>query len=408
MRIRSITCFLPLQASVDDNALQNLGNFAIQARQTFESAGFSVQTVRLATTPFSSLALSEVDAMVDLACAMEGAARKAGFEYLSLGPAFPENLAPYAYIPEMLAATQSLFLGGVITTQEGCVSPRAVHRCAQIIHQVAALSADGFTNLRFAALANVPAGAPFFPAAYHRASTRGFALALEAADLAVQAFMEARDLASGRQRLVDAIEGNAHRLSDVARRLANTHHQTFMGLDFTLAPFPQTERSIGTALERMGVPAVGYHGSLAAAAILADTLDQARFPRAGFCGLMFPLLEDHTLAQRAAQGYLSIKDLLLFSTVCGTGLDTVPLSEDTSVEQIDALLFDLAALSLRLGKPLTARLMPVPGKRRGEFTSFDFPYFANSRVLGVEAEPLGELLSGEQDIPIRRGAHSAT
>ena len=33
--------------------------------------------------------------------------------------------------------------------------------------RVASLSPDGFTNLRFAALANVPAGTPFFPAAYH-------------------------------------------------------------------------------------------------------------------------------------------------------------------------------------------------------------------------------------------------
>ena len=83
-------------------------------------------------------------------------------------------------------------------------------------------------------------------------------------------------------------------------------------------------------MERLGVPRLGEHGSLAAAAILADTMDQADFLRAGFSGLMLPVLEDATLARRAAEGSLGVKDLLLYSCVCGTGLDSVPLPGDTS------------------------------------------------------------------------------
>jgi uncharacterized protein (UPF0210 family) len=129
-------------------------------------------------------------------------------------------------------------------------------------------------------------------------------------------------------------------------------------------------------------------------------LDQADFPRAGFNGLMLPLLEDSALAARAAQGVLSVKDLLLYSTVCGTGLDTIPLPGDTTQEQLYALLLDLAALSTRLDKPLTARLMPIPGKKAGDPTNFDFPYFANSRVLALEADPLGGLLAGKENFDL--------
>ena len=146
----------------------------------------------------------------------------------------------------------------------------------------------------------------------------------------------------------------------------------------------------------MGVSGVGRHGSLAAAAILTDAVDQADFQRAGFSGLMLPLLEDTTLAKRAAEGVLSVKDLLMYSAVCGTGLDTVPVPGDVSAEQIAALLLDVAALSQRLNKPLTARLMPIPGKQAGDMTEFDFPYFANSRVLALEAEPLNGFLAGEE------------
>jgi hypothetical protein len=138
------------------------------------------------------------------------------------------------------------------------------------------------------------------------------------------------------------------------------------------------------------------HGSLAAAAILTEAIDRADFPHAGFSGLMMPVLEDKMLAWRAAEGTLSVKDLLMYSAVCGTGLDTVPLAGDTTPEQISALLLDLAALALRLDKPLTARLMPVPGKKAGDPTGFNFEFFANSRVMALRAEPLKGALAGEE------------
>ena len=45
---------------------------------------------------------------------------------------------------------------------------------------------------------------------------------------------------------------------------------------------------------------------------------------------------------------------------------------------------DLAALALSTGKPLTARLMPIPGLAAGEKVAFDFEYFADSRVIPVK------------------------
>jgi hypothetical protein len=178
--------------------------------------------------------------------------------------------------------------------------------------------------------------------------------------------------------------------------LSAQHAVAFGGLDFTLAPYPSEAQSLGTAVERLGVPAVGLHGSLAGAAFIADALDRARYPKVGFNGLMLPLLEDSTLALRAEQDRLTLKDLLMYSAVCGTGLDTVPLPGDVSVDALAAILLDVAALSQRLGKPLTARLMPIPGKQAGEQTTFDFPYFANSHVLAVEAEPLQGLWGGDE------------
>jgi len=410
VKIRSITVFVnpswPLQVAV----LRQAGEFIAQARRAYEQAGYEVQTVRLATPPFSTLLRGKDESrsghaslghLVDLAQAIEKTAAPLGFSYISLGPALPENLQDYALIPDALAATQNIFLSGLLTTPGGGVSLPAVRACAQVIHRTAPLTPDGFTNLRFAALANVPPGSPFFPAAYHEGDAPAFALATEAADLAVEAFSGAGSLETARAGLVATIEEHAQKFCQVGEALAAGTGFRFGGIDFSLAPFPNQAHSIGEAMERLGVPAVGLHGSLAAAAILAETLDRARFPRAGFSGLFLPALEDSILAARAEEGLLTLKDLLLYSAVCGTGLDTIPLPGDTSPEALQAVLLDLAVLAQRLDKPLTARLMPVPGKAAGEQTGFDFAFFANSRILALEAQPLQRFLAGDETFVLR-------
>jgi hypothetical protein len=79
----------------------------------------------------------------------------------------------------------------------------------------------------------------------------------------------------------------------------------------------------------------------------------------------------------------TLDSLLLYSTVCGTGLDTIPLPGDVTVDELSAILLDVATLSLVADKPLTARLMPIPGKKAGDLTTFDFPYFANARIMDI-------------------------
>jgi hypothetical protein len=404
MNIRSITVFCDPGWPLNGEVLRRAGEFIAAARPAFETAGYPVQTCRMATVPFPRLVSGWAGGkpaqaraarqVVTLAQALGRECISLGIDYVSLGPALPEFLESYAAIPAMLAASENVFLGGSMTDAAGRISLPAVRACAEVIRQVSQLSPDGFANLRFAALANVPPGSPFFPAAYHAGGEMAFALATEAAGLAVEAFRGASSLEAARLNLVTAMQDHARTLAALSGLLAGGNGLRFGGIDFSLAPFPEESLSLGAALEHLGVPAVGMHGSLAAAAFLADAMDRARFQRAGFSGLMLPVLEDAILARRAAQGTLDIKDLLLYSAVCGTGLDTVPLPGDTTAPELAAVLLDLAALACRLDKPLTARLIPVPGKKAGDPTGFDFAFFANSHVLPLEARPLQGLLAG--------------
>jgi uncharacterized protein (UPF0210 family) len=68
------------------------------------------------------------------------------------------------------------------------------------------------------------------------------------------------------------------------------------------------------------------------------------------------------------------------------GIDTVPLPGDVSEEALAALLFDVAALAVRANKPLSARLMPLPGKAAGDIVDFQFGYFTASKVMSLDTE----------------------
>ncbi len=399
MKIRCITYFCNPGWPLDERIVEAAGKFLEAAKAAYEAAGYEVQFTRLATVPFPRLTQEARD-VPELARQLDRLIQRVGIAYASLGPALPDSPQSYEVIPEALGATERIFFGGSMTNTEREIDVRAVRLCARIIADSAPLDANGFANLRFAALANVLPGTPFFPAAYHGGDQPAFAIATEAADLAVNAFSGAGSVNEAHAALVAEIEKHAGALVRVAEgELSKTH---FGGIDFCLAPFPVEAESLGTAFERLGVPAIGLHGSLAAAAIITESIDCARFPRTGFSGLMMPVLEDATLARRASEGTLTVKDMLLYSAVCGTGLDTIPLPGDTTAEQLEPLLLDLCALALRLDKPLTARLMPIPGKRAGDPTTFDFGFFVNGKVMALESQGMSGPMGKDQTFEMRK------
>jgi uncharacterized protein (UPF0210 family) len=95
---------------------------------------------------------------------------------------------------------------------------------------------------------------------------------------------------------------------------------------------------------------------------------------------MLPVLEDKLLAQRWAQSTFDVDSLLAYSAVCATGLDTVPLPGDISVEQIGRVFADIASLAFKWNKPLAGRILPVKGKKAGDQTEFQDPYMFNTML----------------------------
>jgi uncharacterized protein (UPF0210 family) len=392
MRIRSVTIGTDVSYPLDRGRFRAFGRFLARARALFEDAGFEVQTVRLATQPFPEvLRDAGPAAAVPFARELEGLCQAHGIDYCSIGPvvaARPGNehkdksdLAHIDVIPEVIRRTEVIFASALVASAASGVNLVAIRRAARAIADVAHSTPRGFGNLRFAVLANCGPGSPFFPAAFHRGPGPAFSIATEAADLAVDAFARAATLEEARTNLRAAVEETARAIEGVCRGLEGEFGFRFGGIDFSLAPYPEEARSIGHAIERLGVEAFGGPGTLFAVAFITRVLREARFPRCGFSGVFLPVLEDRTLAQRSAENLFTLDGLLLYSAVCGTGLDTIPLPGDVSVEELAAIMLDVATLALVADKPLTARLMPIPGKKAGDTTEFNFPYFANARIL---------------------------
>ena len=405
MEIRSVTLF-----SEPTNDLSTVARFFEATNDRF---AVPLQTRRVAFPPFPgwwNAAVPTASQAGDIAARWQ----QAGADYLCLGPVqLQHDVQWLERLPEILAATGVLFASAEIADTNGHIGVGRCHTVARLIKNAALIRQDGFGNLYLTALANCPPGSPFFPVAYQQpGAPTTFALALEAADLALTAIQGAASLSEARSNLQAALESQARELQATAEDLARSQGIAFGGIDFSLAPYPKEARSLAAALEALGPGHIAAPGSLFAAAFIAEAVDRAHFHRCGFSGLMLPVLEDAVLARRAAQRRVTVSDLLNFAAVCGVGLDTIPLPGDIAADVLAGILLDVAALATRLRKPLTARLMPLPGLAAGDAVHFDFPYFADSRVMSLTAAGVSGLLSGDETISLRslesrRGEHGS-
>ncbi|MFB3852352.1 MAG: DUF711 family protein [Vicinamibacterales bacterium] len=391
MQVRTVTCFTDPGFPLGADVMREAARVASRVKHALEDAGYEVQSLRLALPAFAPFVQGNEKLVVALALELEKACEELGIDYATMGVSLPGDPAAVVHaIPAAIAVTSRIFASSLVASSGSGVDMPALLAAASAVSALSKTRPDGFDNLRFAALFNVPPGVPFLPAAYHDGGAPFVAIGVEAASVAVDALAEAASWPEAQKALVARVEAHAARVLQVAR--AGAGATRVAGIDFSLAPFPDAARSIGTAIERLSGGCIGQVSTLAAVACLAETLDRARIDRTGYSGVFLPVFEDAVLAARTVEGRVGLNELLLYSSVCGTGLDTVPLPGDTDRKTLSAILLDVAALALRLDKPLSARLMPIPGKRAGDAVRFDFPYFAPSRVIAIDSPAAAGLL----------------
>jgi uncharacterized protein (UPF0210 family) len=381
-KIRAITAFINLDRAQYQQQIADAMTLLKRARTTFESRDYEVETIRISTQPFGEYTKGlTTEQAVAFFKNYDALATQQKFA-ASIGPAMlnaddPESQADL--LVEILKNTKSINASLVVADENGVRWP-SVGAAARSMQKLAATE-HSQGNFKFSAIALVPPLTPFFPGSYHTGFGHQFAIALESANTVAAAFQGAPDLATARNRLIDRLGSEARNVESLAGRVDQDTGWTYMGID--LSPAPMKNISIAAALETLTAQPIGAPGTLTGAATITAAIRDIQVKQTGYNGLMLPVLEDSRLAQRWSEGRLSLDSLLSYSAVCGTGLDTVPLPGDVTEQQLELIIGDVASLAVKWHKPLSARLLPVTGKKPGDMTEFDDPYLVNATLQPV-------------------------
>jgi uncharacterized protein (UPF0210 family) len=377
-RVRAITAFVRLDREHYQGQVQEAVSFLHRAQAAYQSAGYEVQTLRITTQPFPEYTHGlSGDQQLAFFRSLDDLAQKQGF-IASIGPAMlsdSDDRGLADLLAEVLASSKNLSGSIVIAGQDG-LHWNAIAAAARTIQYLGTHSPNGQANFNFAATAMLPAYGPFLPGSYFTGKGHQFAIGLESANVVQDAFSPGQDFPSARSSLAHKLTAAVMPIESIATALAAQTGWRYDGID--VSPAPLSEASIGTAIERLTGAPFGSSGTLTAAALITNVLRQLPVKQAGYSGLMMPILEDAILAQRWGEGRITIDGLLAYSSVCGTGLDTIPLPGEVSTSQIERMLSDTASLAYKWNKPLSVRLLPVTGKRPGEKTRFNDPHLVNT------------------------------
>ncbi|WP_392530762.1 DUF711 family protein [Nostoc sp. C117] len=382
MKIRTITTGISLESLQEKEKIKQAAEFNQQGQIEFEKQGYEVQTTRIATNSWEEylqpLSKSEV---INEIQSLEQLCQSLNIHFFNIGYADkPETIA---IIPDINKNTSIIYCSSKIGDRQTGINFENARESAKVIKCISQETENGYGNFRFCAWANCQPNIPFFPTAYHTGNT-SFSIGLELGDLVMEAFSQAHDILPAEQKLQLLLEVELKKIAVIAEKISDKFQVLYTGIDTSLAPSLDKENSIAFAYEKLMDGKFGNSGTLAISGMLTRVLKNVSVKICGYSGLMLPVCEDVGLATRANEQTYDITNLLLYSAVCGCGLDTVPIPGDITIEKITAILIDMATLAIKLNKPLSSRLFPIPNKKAGEMTRFNSPYLVDCKIFTVD------------------------
>jgi len=379
-KVRAITAFVRLDPKDYKSQLASTAQTLGVAKKKFEEKGWEVETVRITMQPFPEFVHGLTkDKALTLLLDLDNLA--SGNYDFNVGPAMMQDSddpAMMDLLAEFLARAKVTNGSAHIAGEDG-IHWQAIERAAHLVKYLEENSPHGQGNFKFAATAMVAPYGPFFPGSYHTGGGRKFAVGLESANVVFDVLKETRGQPEAAARsLKQELSRYATEVESISQQFAAQSGWEYLGIDPT--PASLGDVSIGAAIEAYTGHPFGSSGTLSAAFLITTAVRSVPVKQVGYSGMMLPVLEDQRLAQRWSEGKISVDGLLSYSSVCATGLDTVPLPGDVSEEQIGRILGDVASLAVKWHKPLAARLLAVRGKHAGERSEFDDPYLTNATI----------------------------
>jgi uncharacterized protein (UPF0210 family) len=349
--------------------------------------GIPIINKRIAVTPISLVAASCSDKdFTPFAQTLDKAAVDLGVDFVGGSSALvqkgfsggDERLIDS--LPDALCQTERVCASVNVAATKSGINMDAVKRMGGVIKQIAEKTAhrDGIGCAKLVVFCNAPEDNPFMAGAFHGIGEAESCLNVGVSGPGVvKAALENLKGATF-DELAEAIKKTAFKITrmgqlvgmEAARRL----NVPFGILDLSLAPTPAVGDSVARILEEMGLETAGTHGTTAALAMLTDMVKKggimASTSVGGFSGAFIPVSEDEGMVAAVKSGAISLDKLEAMTSVCSVGLDMIALPGDISAATISAIIADEMAIGMVNNKTTAVRLIPVPGKKAGDWAEF--------------------------------------
>jgi uncharacterized protein len=370
-----------------DKIMKYAGKLVQTGRDIETEFGVPIINKRISVTPISLVAEpSGEKSYVPWAQTLDQIAKElnidfvGGFSALVQKGMTPGDLTLINSIPEALAVTDRVCSSINLGTTKSGINMDAVKLMGEIVTKTAELTKDkdGIGCAKLVVFCNAPEDNPFMAGAFHGPGEGDAVLSVGVSGPGV--ILAAAQEYKGKpiDELADGIKKMAFKVSRMGQ-LVGTEAARRLGVDFgildlSLAPTPAVGDSVARILEECGIEGAGGPGTTAALAMLTDMVKKggvmASSSVGGLSGAFIPVSEDEGMINAVKQHSICLEKLEAMTTVCSVGLDMIAIPGDTPSTTISGIMADELAIGMVNNKTTAVRLIPVPGKKEGEWAEF--------------------------------------
>lgn len=356
-------------------------------REIEEEFGIPIINKRIAVTPVALVAgASGEDDLVPWAVMLDEVAKNLEVDFLGGFSALVQkgftkgDLALINSIPEALKVTDRVCSSVNVGTTKNGINMDAVKLMGQVVCKTAENTADrdGLGCAKLVVFCNAPEDNPFMAGAFHGPGEGEAVLSVGVSGPGVVKAACEDYKGVPLDVLADGIKKTAFKITRMGQ-LVGTEAAKRLGipfgiLDLSLAPTPSVGDSVARILEEMGLEKAGAPGTTAALALLTDMVKKggvmASGSVGGLSGAFIPVSEDEGMIDAVRSGSISLEKLEAMTTVCSVGLDMIAIPGDTPAETVSGIMADEFAIGMVNNKTTAVRVIPVPGKKNGDWVEF--------------------------------------
>jgi len=363
--------------------------------------GVPIINKRISVTPIAIVASScEEDDYTPFAKTLDETAKELGVDFIGGFSALVQKGLSSGdeklirSLPAALSQTGQVCASVNVASSKSGINMDAVRLMGEIIKKTAEATADsdGIGCAKLVVFCNAPEDNPFMAGAFHGVGEAESVLNVGVSGPGVIKAALENCRGANFDVLADTIKKTAFKITRmgqlVGMEAAKRIGVPFGILDLSLAPTPAVGDSVARILEEMGLQTAGTHGTTAALAMLTDMVKKGGIMASthvgGFSGAFIPVSEDEGMVEAVKSGCLSLDKLEAMTCVCSVGLDMIPLPGDTTAATIAAIIADEMAIGMVNNKTTAVRVIPVPGKKAGDWAEFG-GLLGGSPIMAVNA-----------------------